>query len=182
MTDQPSLRDRIRRAICEASGFTWLPDELMEPDEYGEHADAVMAVLPAPVDRAAVLREAADALHASGEPTCSEADGDCCWFDAVAELRRMAAEQEAADAYDRAISTPPSAATSEAIRNRLTSSTVPRRVRRMAAEAEQAERPGHEFVPDAPRAPGLCVTCGDSRAWHRRPAMGEPQQPEEAQR
>ncbi|MFK0182018.1 hypothetical protein ACIQVR_39410 [Streptomyces xanthochromogenes] len=52
MTDQPTLRDRIRRAICEASGFTWLPDELMEPDEYGDHADAVLAVLPARVDRA----------------------------------------------------------------------------------------------------------------------------------
>lgn len=50
MTDQPSLRDRIRRAICEASGFTWLPDELMEFDEYGEHADAVLAVLPEPAD------------------------------------------------------------------------------------------------------------------------------------
>ncbi|WP_069751640.1 hypothetical protein [Streptomyces sp. EN16] len=43
--DRSATRDRIRRAICEASGFTWLPDELMEPDEYGEHADAVLAVL-----------------------------------------------------------------------------------------------------------------------------------------
>ncbi|WP_098892247.1 hypothetical protein [Streptomyces sp. or3] len=43
--DRAATRDRIRRAICEASGFTWLPDELMEPDEYGEHADAVLAVL-----------------------------------------------------------------------------------------------------------------------------------------
>ncbi|MFD3741082.1 hypothetical protein [Streptomyces sp. NPDC058629] len=47
--DRAPLRDRIRRAICEASGFTWLPDELMEPDEYGEHADAVLAVLDAPL-------------------------------------------------------------------------------------------------------------------------------------
>ncbi|MEU5716588.1 hypothetical protein AB0G71_12485 [Streptomyces sp. NPDC020403] len=55
VVDRVPVRDRIRRAICEASGFTWLPDELMEPDEYGEHADAVLAVLPAPaVDRAAV--------------------------------------------------------------------------------------------------------------------------------
>lgn len=23
------------------------------------------------------------------------------------------------------------------------------------------------FVPDAPRAPGLCATCGDDRRWHR---------------
>ncbi|MER6601140.1 hypothetical protein [Streptomyces parvus] len=43
--DRAATRDRIRQAICEASGFTWLPDELMEPDEYGEHADAVLAVL-----------------------------------------------------------------------------------------------------------------------------------------
>ncbi|MFD4795972.1 hypothetical protein [Streptomyces anulatus] len=48
--DRAATRDRIRRAICEASGFTWLPDELVEPDEYGEHADAVLAVL---ADRAA---------------------------------------------------------------------------------------------------------------------------------
>ncbi|MFD7774303.1 hypothetical protein [Streptomyces sp. NPDC059753] len=25
----------------------------------------------------------------------------------------------------------------------------------------------HAFEPDAPRAPGLCTTCGDSKAWHR---------------
>ncbi|MEU1800842.1 hypothetical protein [Streptomyces sp. NPDC019937] len=24
-----------------------------------------------------------------------------------------------------------------------------------------------EFVPDAPRAPGLCATCGDARSWHQ---------------
>ncbi|WP_326700231.1 hypothetical protein OG909_24860 [Streptomyces sp. NBC_01754] len=35
-TDRATTRDRIRRAICEASGSTWLPDE---------HADAVLAVL-----------------------------------------------------------------------------------------------------------------------------------------
>lgn len=57
--DRAATRDRIRRAICEASGFTWLPDELMEPDEYGEHADAVLAVLDAPADRAAVLNAVA---------------------------------------------------------------------------------------------------------------------------
>ncbi|MEU2403365.1 hypothetical protein ABZ609_03430 [Streptomyces rubiginosohelvolus] len=45
VVDRAPLRDRIRRAICEASGFTWLPDELMEPDEYGPLADAVLAVL-----------------------------------------------------------------------------------------------------------------------------------------
>ncbi|SDL28672.1 hypothetical protein SAMN05421806_12569 [Streptomyces indicus] len=50
----PGLRDRIRKAICAASGFEWDPTE---PDEYGEHADAVLAILPAPADRAAVLAE-----------------------------------------------------------------------------------------------------------------------------
>lgn len=44
-----NLRDRIRRAICEAEGFAWDTD-MLEPDEYGEVADAVLAVLPAPAD------------------------------------------------------------------------------------------------------------------------------------
>ncbi|WP_404974764.1 hypothetical protein [[Kitasatospora] papulosa] len=52
--DRTPLRDRIRRAVCEAEGFAWDTD-MLEPDEYGEHADAVLAVLPAPaVDRATV--------------------------------------------------------------------------------------------------------------------------------
>ncbi|MGW6703569.1 hypothetical protein ACWGDE_01565 [Streptomyces sp. NPDC054956] len=38
---------------------------------------------------AAVLLRAAEQLEAKGGPTCSP--GDCCWFDAVAELRRLAA-------------------------------------------------------------------------------------------
>lgn len=73
------LRDRIRRAICEASGFEW-DDDGLEPDEYGEHADAVLAVLPAearrPFDaqaglqrlateRDAVFREGAEAIDAT---------------------------------------------------------------------------------------------------------------------
>ncbi len=66
-TPADQLRTRIRRAICEASGFDWDPDELMEPDEYGEHADAVLAVLPAPtVTWAAVLAEAAAWFEADG--------------------------------------------------------------------------------------------------------------------
>lgn len=51
-TTQTALRDRIRRAICEASGFEF-DDDGIEPDEYGEHADAVLGVLPPPADRAA---------------------------------------------------------------------------------------------------------------------------------
>jgi hypothetical protein len=48
--NRAELRDRIRRAVCEAEGFAWDSD-LLEPDEYGEVADAVLAVLPAPADR-----------------------------------------------------------------------------------------------------------------------------------
>lgn len=44
-TPATTLRDRIRRAICEAEGFAWDSD-MLEPDEYGDVADAVLAVLP----------------------------------------------------------------------------------------------------------------------------------------
>lgn len=42
--DRAATRDRIRRAICEAEDFMWDTD-MLEPDEYGEVADAVLAVL-----------------------------------------------------------------------------------------------------------------------------------------
>ncbi|MEU6057955.1 hypothetical protein [Streptomyces sp. NPDC047097] len=67
MTQQPTpppatdttLRDRIRRAICAASGRAWLPDELQEPDEWGEHADAVLAELAVEPQQAAATRPGA---------------------------------------------------------------------------------------------------------------------------
>ena len=63
--DRDTLRDRVRRALCEASGngFMWGTD-MLEPDEYGDVADAVLAVLPDPTDRAAILTDAADAVAA----------------------------------------------------------------------------------------------------------------------
>lgn len=69
MTTDPNtdLRDRIRRAICEAEGFAWDTD-MLEPDEYGEVADAVLAVLPPPADRAAVLAEVLPDWEAVYEP------------------------------------------------------------------------------------------------------------------
>lgn len=92
--DRAATRDRIRRAICEASGFTWLPDELMEPDEYGEHADAVLAVLDTPADRAAVLREAADFV--GNDDTCDCGGCDSCVPNKLAAgLRRLAGEAAA---------------------------------------------------------------------------------------
>jgi hypothetical protein len=53
--DRAALRDRIRRAVCEAEGFAWDSD-MLEPDEYGEVADAVLSVLPASADRGAEER------------------------------------------------------------------------------------------------------------------------------
>ncbi|WP_200309690.1 hypothetical protein, partial [Streptomyces adelaidensis] len=44
-TDRAALRDRIRQAVCEAEGFGWDTD-MLEPDEYGDVADAVLSVLP----------------------------------------------------------------------------------------------------------------------------------------
>ena len=95
------LRDALRRAVCEAEGFAWDSD-MLEPDEYGDHADAVLAVLyrewpwlraeaedaaVPPVDRAAVLREAADALERMpGYPRLVLPE------ELLAELRRLAGE------------------------------------------------------------------------------------------
>jgi len=82
--DRVPLRDRIRRAVCEAEGFAWDTD-MLEPDEYGEVADAVMAVLPAPaVDVADQVDtggddEVDDTLHACPGRW---AGPDCRCFDA----------------------------------------------------------------------------------------------------
>ncbi|WP_326592794.1 hypothetical protein [Streptomyces brevispora] len=92
------LRDRIRRAICEADGFGWDTD-MLEPDEYGEQADAVLAVLPAPVDRAAVLTDAERTMLTYALDQAQER----IWSDdgftdedqaAVTSLRRLADEAQ----------------------------------------------------------------------------------------
>ncbi|MDX3183546.1 hypothetical protein PV334_20070 [Streptomyces sp. ME02-7008A-1] len=72
--DRAALRDRIRRAVCEAEGFAWDTD-MLEPDEYGEVADAVMAVLPTGANLPAVLREAADDLTALAAPDSERGAG-----------------------------------------------------------------------------------------------------------
>ncbi|MGW8719646.1 hypothetical protein ACWGNR_10095 [Streptomyces althioticus] len=70
--DAPShragLRDRIAAAIYERNnpGYQWAdahPDDRLA---YGFDADAVLAVLPEPTDRAAVLREAIDVAREEG--------------------------------------------------------------------------------------------------------------------
>jgi hypothetical protein len=69
--DRPTrtaLRDRLRRAICEAEGFAWDSD-MLEPDEYGDHADAVLQVLDE------LLPERKDfAALAAGQPDPTTAD------------------------------------------------------------------------------------------------------------
>ena len=98
---QAGLRDRIRRAFCEAEGFAWDTD-MLEPDEYCEQADAVLAVLPAPADRAAVLREAADHVEAMMAEAYERAlSEDEIGYgngleNAMQELRRLAAEAQPA--------------------------------------------------------------------------------------
>jgi hypothetical protein len=54
--DRAALREAIRRAVCEAEGFAWDSD-MLEPDEYGDHADAVLAALPASDTRAELARQ-----------------------------------------------------------------------------------------------------------------------------
>lgn len=98
--DQTALRDRIRRAICEAEGFGWDTD-MLEPDEYGEVADAVLAVLPeqTALPLTAVERQfltfalglAADEMASRGSEFGEDDEA------ALEKLRRVAAEEQPAE-------------------------------------------------------------------------------------
>ncbi|MGW4973190.1 hypothetical protein ACWEP3_25160 [Streptomyces albidoflavus] len=82
--DRPALRETIRLAIARHHLKEFGSDRTVEDLDAAEFgADAVMAVLPAPADRASVLREAADRLDRLGLRDL-----------ATRELRRMAAEAE----------------------------------------------------------------------------------------
>ncbi|MGW2048628.1 hypothetical protein ACWCPF_26105 [Streptomyces sp. NPDC001858] len=90
--DRATLRDRIRRAVCvaEGFGFAWGTD-MLEPDEYGEVADRVLAVLPdrPAFDQAAdVAEDVAESLRKDHEFERSTGA-----LDVMTELRRLAAEQ-----------------------------------------------------------------------------------------
>ncbi|WP_326739110.1 hypothetical protein [Streptomyces sp. NBC_01022] len=257
----PTLRDRIRRAICEATGFTWLPDELMEPDEYGEHADAVLAVLPAPapvepcgsLSQPTYSGEIMRCVLPVGHPRQCQSTTEYPWVswpsptaqadllmteshrralsdvlglgtgapwdairDRAAELGRLADEaQPATDQHEHAWATVPAHGAyaqlmgltwtrcttcgqqpeTEAPAPQCTAGLLPatdaavdRCIRRGKHDshataagvlwgngsADEQPEDGEqrfavcEFVPDTPRAPDLCATCGDSRAWHNR--------------
>jgi hypothetical protein len=80
--DQTALRDRIAEALAEATGAQWPAQAFLT------EADAVLAVLPAPTDRAAVLREAADEAERRNPDRNEDFSEGVDW--ALAELRRMA--------------------------------------------------------------------------------------------
>lgn len=84
--DRDTLRDRIADAVFPLLLDT-LPKVIARSRGY-EVADAVLAVLPEPTDRAAVLREAAD--HLATLRPCDDCDPGR--HDAIERLRRLAAE------------------------------------------------------------------------------------------
>lgn len=85
------LRNRIAQAIRGLNEGGTLADLDEEPDVLAI-ADAVLAVLPAPADRAAVLREAAHAIAALPK----HRDSGTGLTDAADALRRMADEAQQA--------------------------------------------------------------------------------------
>lgn len=97
-TDVPALalRDRIAAALYERerppSAPAWSDAYAMDREVFEAMADAVLAVLPPPADRAAVLLEAADALAALG-PTSAPLVGYHARGEDIGLLRRMAAEE-----------------------------------------------------------------------------------------
>jgi hypothetical protein len=94
------IADRLRSLAAEERAEREAQAHLDQLADELPAAPAVSSVgQAAHTTRSAVLREAADRLHAKGEPVCPQDDGDCCWHDAVAELRRMADETQPAEAH-----------------------------------------------------------------------------------
>lgn len=107
-TNQTALRDRIAQALAREDAHNAGYDHGFvgsygADDETDGFVDAVLAVLPPTTDRAAVLREAADAVAAHPGPIpwlpgLPKGEGDGFWWDTrdrdavVALLRRMADE------------------------------------------------------------------------------------------
>lgn len=101
--DQPGLRKRIADVLADADGWKWAPgyDKTKSPAYrgYRKRADAVLAVLPAPVDRGAELRRlAAETRQAPcGRPAslttpCSAGD-HCCEGPAAASTGAQTGEE-----------------------------------------------------------------------------------------
>jgi hypothetical protein len=90
--DQTALRDRIAAAIWERQnpGRRWADCEYRWRADAEADADAVLAVLPAPADRAAVLREAAE-VAARFNSDCQNCAVE---LEVATKLRRMADEAQ----------------------------------------------------------------------------------------
>lgn len=89
------LRDRIAETMARADGWDWAASNfssLSTPatDRYRRCADAVLAALPASVDRATVLNDAADAAMTAQIPFVSATGRECV----ATWLRRMAVEAQ----------------------------------------------------------------------------------------
>ncbi|MFE9363709.1 hypothetical protein ACFYNN_13010 [Streptomyces sp. NPDC006978] len=173
---------------------TWAGDEVHSPCSTGTCTlDAALVVArqvlgtttgqletTPTVTRAEVLREAANGLAALG-PLDSLVSAPAAWTEAIETLRRMAdqmAEDDRSRLADEAQQ--PTGCTSapcphpdncrygcRAAADELTREAQPP----TPAEDESCGR----FVPDTPRAPGLCASCGDARGWHSLQAVGEQQ-------
>ena len=100
--DQAALRDRIADKLADVEGWQWAPgyDKTASPTyrHFLRQADAVLAVLPAPVDRAAVLLEAADVAESlrqfercTGPRRAAQTSENVGILRVADELRRLAA-------------------------------------------------------------------------------------------
>jgi hypothetical protein len=92
--DRAALRERIAAAIYERNnpGYQWAdahPDDRLA---YGFDADAVLAVLPEPTDRTAVLREADWIVEHCPDHGCVEPSTEVCHCEIADRLRRKAEE------------------------------------------------------------------------------------------
>jgi hypothetical protein len=104
-TDRGALRDRIAEALMRWAEGNNAPQyaamrrpETVRANAYSR-ADAVLTVLPAPVDRAAVLREAADEAERVAESLRAhhEFERSTGALDVMTELRRLADEAQPAE-------------------------------------------------------------------------------------
>ena len=108
MTDQPSLRDRIAEALYRRDWplkQIWAQALAGDRKRYETLADAVLAVLPAPADRAAVLAEV-EAVVRKEIRDCGYAQEDGCDFcngvsTVLEKIRRMADEAQQAEEAGR---------------------------------------------------------------------------------
>lgn len=104
--DRDAVRDRIADVLAEADGWQWVTgrDKARSSTyrSYQSRAAAVLAVLPPPADRAAVLLEAAEDLAtAFGDPKVKHIGAI-----AASHLRRRARELEGGEAGDEQPETP----------------------------------------------------------------------------